>query len=602
MGKPAFLVVVCLAIACNIGSSTGRLQWRMKPSEIIALQGNLVMLNCFVDGRNTTSPGEHKFWWYRPDRNIIVSKNLLITAHDPGSDRYSLLLDKYRGVYSLVIRNVSQNDGGLYQCLLKQSRNGPQEYSETASLTVLTPPSQGYTPCTVYKASNIILSPSGNRALQCPDVANTFWSDSTHSAPPNETVYHSWTEDKHVLHAFFLQNKTSLLSESNGADTAYCAVNSSMLQTSPNRCRLIPRPTSTTAAIFPPLIDIPSGATLNFTCSHHDSAKAIDYSWDLPTDLNVGGIKFMKNGEIVVLENMQGDWGHMLNIVCRVTTEWGLKANATATVAFLHKKISTTTEDTTTTIMQTTTEVYGPVLPDETQKPRGVSAVSPPNPALKNISILIGPALGVIILFLLAVIFALCVTKHQTSSKQKIKLSPQIAPSMEHHKAVTLRSSNKPSTNRNSRASRRFSDSFTYRFSRDCEYENIEAYMAKKGQFLGGTSSFQDDSNPPLEANVRVKIEMPSTLSTSMPALNASRITPHSDMDNPSHIFNGQIYKPLANGNPYATQEQLGYPSYVHHEIKETEHYQQPVTHHAVIDKAKKAMKPPHPPPRKPSY
>ena len=609
------LTLLFIAVYC-FGISSAKVVWRMKPMEVIALRGNMVMLNCFVDGRNVTSPGDHKFWWYRTDRNMIISKNSQVMTGEPASGRYTVLLDKYRGVYSLVIRNVSESDGGLYQCHLKQSRNSPQEVSDNASLTVLMPPSHGYEPCKVFKESGIILSPAGNRALQCPKSTDSFWSIGNSNQPANESVYHSWKMNKQVLHAFFLQNKTTLLSESvssgNVQSTAYCAVNSSMLQQSPNRCHLIIRSKTASALVYPPLTDIQNGDSVNFTCSHRDVAVAIDYTWDLPPELSLAGIKFIKNGETIVLENVKGEWGKMINIVCHVTTEWGTKANATATIAFLHKTVTKPgVEITSTKEEASTAEVIGPHLPNESQNPKLVPSRSG-NPALKNISILIGPALGVIILFLLAVIFALCITKRKSASRHKVKLSHQLSSSLDPQKSVTLRSVGKPS-NRNSRASRRFSDSFTYRFSRDCEYENIEAYMAKKGQFLGGISSFQDENNTPMEANVRVKIEMPSSLSTSMPALNACKISSNfnghaiaEDQQqthyNPS-LSHG-VYKPLANGNPYATREQLGFPSLISQEIREAQHYHEPTTHHhhAVIDKPKKAMKPPNPPPRKPSY
>lgn len=620
------LLLLVLVYFCQRAS--GKLMWRMKPAEIIALRGNLVMLNCFVNGRNISNPGEHKFWWYRVDRNLVLSKNLMITAPDPDSDRYSVLLDKYRGVYSLVIRNVSEGDGGLYQCLLKQSRNGPQEASDNASLTVLTPPTHGYKPCTMFTQSNIILSPQGNRALRCPKSTDSFWRSVSSNVATNETVYHSWTASRHVLHAFFLQNKTTLLSESStmeNQDTVYCAVNSSMLQQFPNRCALIPRATSTKATITPPIIDVSNGDTVNFTCSHEDIAVAIDYTWDIPVELEVAGIQFVRNGRTIILKGIKGNWGEMLNIVCQVTTEWNVTANATATIAFLHKMITTPVVNAIAKGEKVETGEKGekpnviqaqPVSPDESLSPSKSS-----NPALKNISILIGPALGVIILFLLAVIFALCVTKRKTSSaKHQFRLTHQISPSMDPQKSVTMRSVGRPS-NRNSRSSRRFSDSFTYRFSRDCEYENIEAYMAKKGQFLGGTTSFQDENNQPMEANVRVKIEMPNSLSCSMPALNGCKISSNinSHAANDEHYqqqysnhqpqINHQPYKPLANGNPYATREQLGYPSLISQEFRDTQHYHVPTTTsttstmpHAVIDRSKKAMKPPSPPPRKPSY
>nr|XP_054767402.1 uncharacterized protein LOC129274655 [Lytechinus pictus] len=619
--KQVTALFVFLVLLCFCDSAYGKLMWRMKPGEIIALRGNLVMLNCFVNGRNVTNPGEHKFWWYRVDRNVVVSKNLMITAPDLDSDRYSVLLDKYRGVYSLVIRNVSEADGGLYQCLLRQSRNGPQDASDSASLTVLTPPTDGYKPCTMFTQSNIILSPQGNRALKCPKSTDSFWRSASSNVATNETVYHSWTANRQVLHAFFLQNKTTLLSESSttgsgNQDTVYCAVNSSMLQQFPNRCKLIPRATSTKATITPPITDVPNGSNVNFTCSHEDIAVAIDYTWDIPVELEVAGIQFMRNGRTIILKSIRGNWGEMLNIVCQVTTEWNVKANATATIAFLHKMITTPIVNAIAKgeIGKKPDVVLPPVVPDEAQRPSKSG-----NPALKNISILIGPALGVIILFLLAVIFALCMTKRKTSSKHQFRLNHQIAPSVEHHKAVTLRSNGKPS-NRNSRSSRRFSDSFTYRFSKDCEYENIEAYMAKKGQFLGGTTSFQDENNQPMEANVRVKIEMPNNLSTSMPALNACKISSNinhhaaanGDQYQQQHYSNHQQhinhhpYKPLANGNPYATREQLGFPSLISQELRDTQHYHVPTTTatlpHAVIDRSKKAMKPPNPPPRKPSY
>ena len=98
--------------------------------------------------------------------------------------------------------------------------------------------------------------------------------------------------------------------------------------------------------------------------------------------------------------------------------------------------------------------------------------------------------------------------------------------SQEARAAVSLTAINQ---NNSTASKRRFSDSVACRAS--CAYENIEAYAEKLGEFSRGTSSFQLNTIRPMEANFKVKIEMPNhqSLSASLPALNLHGISPITD-------------------------------------------------------------------------
>ena len=147
---------------------------------------------------------------------------------------------------------------------------------------------------------------------------------------------------------------------------------------------------------------------------------------------------------------------------------------------------------------------------------------------MKNIGFLIGPGIGVLLLFIGAVFLACCIIKWKTKSKNLRRGT--FHKTKDSHSAVALRTVTKNSNRNSSTMSRRFSDS--YRFDGNHgptgNYENFPAISAQQNSaFLRGVSSFQGQNggpNSPLEANVKVHIEMPN-LSASLPALNMYKVS-----------------------------------------------------------------------------
>ena len=519
----SFLCGLFALLVLHTVQTDALLSWKMEPKDIIALQGDTVMLNCIISGRNSTR-SEHKFWWYKPDRGQYISRNWALYVQEPHVSRFTVLLDKHLGVYSLVIRNVTEYDGGQYQCIFRQ--NDEQEsFSSLTTLTVLTPPPEGYPKCTTYPKSRLVLSPLETKTLHCP----------TPSAEPNSksnlTVYHVWTHQKDLVHAFFLQNKTTLLSQAkpkgtpeSKAPVAYCTLDDpAILGPHPDRCRLLVTPQKTSARILPGEITARLGESVNYTCHSEDIAMVTDSSWQFSKPIPSVGLSVNDNGQVLSLEKLSRVESSV-KITCMVRTEWGLTAEAMADLTTIASSAMNIVDNSTTVPSTGTSDNSSSVIDDESDSTKIAKIIPEEKNTMKNIGFLIGPGLGVLLLFIGAILLACCIIKWKTKGKKvrrgnfKTRDTP-----------VTLRTVTKNQNRNSSTMSRRFSDSYRYDGNHGVgNYENFQTISAHQNSaFLRGVSSFQGQNggpNSPLEANVKVHIEMPN-LSASLPALNMYKVS-----------------------------------------------------------------------------
>ena len=497
------------------------LSWKMEPQDVISLKGDTVMINCIVAGRNTTR-SDQKFWWYKPDRGQYISRNWALYLQEPESDRFGIMLDKHLGVYSLIIRNVSENDGGQYQCIFRQNDEA-EDFSGLTTLTVLTPPEEGYAKCTTYPRSNLLLSPRGDKALSCQ-------SPSTQDSQlrSNLTVYHIWALEKSHLNAFFLQNKTVLLSEAApkgtpNSPTLFCALDKpDILGPHPERCQLIKKPQKAQASVMPASATVNFGDNVNFTCHSEDVAVVTEYSWYFSKPVPSVGMAILDNGQVMSIEKLALFDG-TVQITCRVKTEWGLAATATADLSAVMLGNIVAGND---SIVDPKSNSSSNT--DDEEESMNIAHIIPKEKSsnmLTNVSYLIGPGLGVILLFIGAVFLACCIIRYKTKGDTKLRRGSFKNTTLQPHAEVSLRAVTRNNKNRQSRAvSRRYSDSDRYNGANNSPYSHYENFQSitahQNSTFSRGVTSFQgENSQSPLEANVKVHIEMPN-LSASLPALN----------------------------------------------------------------------------------
>ncbi|XP_038077032.1 uncharacterized protein LOC119744906 [Patiria miniata] len=495
--------------------------WRMEPPDVIALEGDTVMLTCIVGNRTSITRSDQKLFWYHSEHNQRISRNMNILVETEGS-QYTVHYDRILGIYTLVIANVDLFHGGTYQCIYRDPKTGAEHHSPNSMLTVLVPPDGGYELCRVYPKSKIILSPTGTRVLSCTSPFPLESSDQVLQIQQNQAVYHNWqAENAMTLHGFFLQNRTTLLSESgllngNPLSVKYCAVNSLVVSLFPESCHLVPIKEKMSAVIDPPRLVAKAGDDISLRCSHDTEATIVDYSWEFKSNFPFSGFHLRDKGQIISIKNI-GYTNGPVKILCHITTELGLQATAAANISVILDDLPTTPGEPMNHLIGNNEEDK---LVQTGNKP-DVKEADPDSSLLKNISLLVGPSLGVIFLFIFAIFLAYCLVKWKKKEKPESKPTHL---SQEAHAALSLTTVNQ--NNSKAFSKRHYSDSAACRVSHvGEEYENIEAYADKLAEFSRGTSSFQLNSVRPMEANIKFKIELPQSLSTSMPALNMHGIS-----------------------------------------------------------------------------
>ena len=513
-----------LILSWGVVTTVSQPTWTMEPPDIMALTGETVTLTCVVGNRTSPSRADQKLFWYQAEHAQRISRNMNVLVAGVDGSQFSVLFDRTLGTYTLVMTNVSQYHGGSYQCIYRDPISNVEYYSDLATLTVLVPPEGGYEQCKIYPQSKIILSPTRTRVLACEFPFPIEAEEGSLKLSKNKAVYHSWQEkNSMVLHGFFLQNRTTLLSESgvlsgNPVSVKFCAVNSLVVSSFPGFCRLVPIMKNVVAVIDPPSLVASAGEDISLRCGSNDDSIIVDHTWEFRGIFPYDEFSVHEKGSIITVKNV-GYTNGQVKIVCHITTELGLRATAIANI--------------TTNFDVYQTNKLGNMHEGRTEEPAKISyeptvkEIDPTDYMLKNISFLVGPGVGVLLLFVCAVFFACCFVKWRR--KDKTEGYPAHV-SQEAHAAVSLTAINQ----NNSTASklRRYSDSVACRVSTGSEsYENIEAYADKLGEFSRGTSSFQLNTIQPLEANFKLKIEMPhqQSLSTSLPALNMHAISPVTD-------------------------------------------------------------------------
>lgn len=471
-------LVLCLIAVCSIGLILAQDSLVVRPTESIAVQGENVTLTCHFERHNTSSSGDDRFWWLRPEHNFRFVRNEAVLLGSLQRERYSVQLNREAGTYSLIIRNVQLLDGGKFTCSHRRDRYGAAISSEVATLTVLAPPPGGYPLCPFFPKSNLILSPTKRVALTCPPLSfmNSRYDEERDQR--NGNIYFNWG----VLEGFILQNRTTLLSYSPGKvpqGGTFCMTDHQILGHFPDRCSLVQEADVTTVLIQPAGVHVRVGENMTFDCKVHGAIQGIQYEWGIPSNLPSERIQIIKEGSKVTLINIH-ETAKRLNpqsISCKVTLENGVLKQAVANVTVIdhhHENHRVRNDDDIRNIMTSPTEnsdLGHPVNSQEEDQPsQKFSKLSfrdfVTNP--EKMAIVIGPSLAVIVFFLCFYIML----KSAVNKKVTVMTPPRIIttpPSDSFNK--------KANTGRETPVhipafSRSYSDATSYRFSRNFDIHN----------------------------------------------------------------------------------------------------------------------------------
>ena len=147
-----FILSFCLLLGTSLGVGFGAEFFLDEPPDhIVAIQGDTILFRCGVG-----SHVDATLSW----KDIDTSKSLSKAAGiDPEQifqkstrERLRVIGDRQNGEYHLQIRNVVGEDGGRYACYYFDAETGTDRHSNIVTLTVMTPPAQGYPKCTTEPA------------------------------------------------------------------------------------------------------------------------------------------------------------------------------------------------------------------------------------------------------------------------------------------------------------------------------------------------------------------------------------------------------------------------------------------------------------------
>ncbi|XP_071951889.1 uncharacterized protein [Antedon mediterranea] len=515
-------VLIQLLIVTFVYESHGAVTWRVEPNDIIAFTGETVTMSCIASGTNS-SRSERQFQWYKLYDPRRLSKNHILLSSTP-TDRISVEIDKPRKRYSLMIRNVTEEDTGQFQCILKDG-NVPEIHSDVIVLNVIEPPIEGYTPCKHYNGSKMLLTPSGQATIRCESMLDDFKPNPS----ATRSAHSSWPDVDRTLSVLNLQNGTVLLKEteqSNKNSVQFCSTNIAALS-APESCTLLPDLPKLPVLISPSNKAIDYGDDLTFQCIMVQSWEIIEYRWYIEGALQPSSMFLANNSQSLSMKNIKGVIGEY-KVICQVTDRWHLSINATAIVTMKNAPTVTTIEPIrvakpSTSVASTTTFV----------SPSLIASKSPPNNVdesattmdMQHISILVGPMMACIILFVFSIVV---LWYHSKLKKERQNLKNQLKDQKSEditNQAIKLRG-------------RRYSDSVINRQSvlYETDYENVESVSRHRSLYIDQPSkNFMRGSHtmmPPVHANLKVKIEVPNltaALSQSDPNLHAFEVIQNQD-------------------------------------------------------------------------
>lgn len=124
------LVALMAASSWLVATSEAKIVWRVRPQEYqIAKEYDNVKLNCEFENSDPSDKSTNYFViWYKDgsSQNFISLNNQLANLN--ANDTYEIV-----GKYSLIVKNVTRNNSGIYTCQLFQSN----ELISSVNLTVL---------------------------------------------------------------------------------------------------------------------------------------------------------------------------------------------------------------------------------------------------------------------------------------------------------------------------------------------------------------------------------------------------------------------------------------------------------------------------------
>ncbi|XP_033099290.1 uncharacterized protein LOC117102939 [Anneissia japonica] len=504
-----FAIILCACFYLNHAEVT----WQMEPQDVIAFTGESVTINCIASGTNS-SRAEREFQWYKLYDQHRLSQNHILLSSAP-TDRMSVSIDKARKRYSLTIHNLTEADNGQFQCILKDG-NVPEIHSDVIMLTVIKPPTEGYTPCKHYNGSKMLLTPSELATIRCESMLDDYMA----SPSTTPSAHSSWPDGDRILSAYYLQNGTVLLEETmKSKNTAkFCSTNSRTLF-APESCTLLTHLPKLPVLVYPSHKVVNTGDDLTFQCVMVQSWEIVEYRWYIEGPLQPSSMFLTNNSRSLCMRNVKGEPGDY-KIKCQVTDRWSLSVNATAIIRMNGPPVTTTTASTllsSTSVTSTTaTHVSSSSIKSKSQ-PKDVLK-SPASLKIQHISILVGPMLACILLFIFVMIV---LWFHSKLKKERQSLKNEIS---RDHKAMNI---GKEAVQLRGR---RYSDSVINRQSvlYETDYENVDSAAKHRSLYfdqptkngMRGSHSMMQ----PVHANLNVKIEVPNlaaALSQSDPNIHA---------------------------------------------------------------------------------
>lgn len=547
---------MCLVIiACTLTVTSSQQSLLIEPKETIAVRGENITLTCHFATLNT-SQSDDRFWWLRPDHNFRFVRNEAVLLGSLQRERYSVRLDRDAGTYSLTIRKVQLLDGGKFMCSYRRDRAVDTFSSETATMTVLSPPPGGYPRCPYYTKSNLILSPSKRIALTCPKVDSWNVEPDTRQNQRSKNVYFSWG----VLEGFLLQNGTSLLSYSSRAPSGegtFCMTDHPILGRYPDRCSLVHDAESAVVLIQPAGVHIRVGENMTFACKVNSAIEGVRYEWIIPSNLPSERIQINQEGSRITVINVQ-ETEQKINpqsIGCTVTLEDGKQINALANVTViplhgrLHVQSDRNVENVDLLAKGEDRVIPGRPTGDEEapqKSPKNSFKEFVTNP--EKMAIVFGPSLAVIIFFVL--FYALL--RFAVNKKVTVVQPPRIVTTSPDAVRKQSNTSNPETAFQVPAFSRSYSDATSYRFSRNFDIHNSFQEGDIQTNMDCGERNVPNVHHSTPRADPRMNVSMPSLQykSNTLPSSKSKRSQdlpppPNSFIDLPHEVAKSSSYLEL---------------------------------------------------------
>lgn len=236
----------------------------------VAIQGDTVLFRCAVGPHVTATLA-----WKDIDTGTLLTKG---PGVDPEQrfekstrDRLTLIGDRANGEYHLQIQDVVGDDGGRYCCHYYDEATGTDYNSNVVTLTVMTPPDDGYPVCQT--------EPSFGRFNVGDNV--TLVCESRGGNPPAALT---WIRERDILDVKYTPgtatplNRVSLVLSEQDVDKKFVCLARNPATKQPLSCSVKPLRSAITARVAPSTMRADPGADAVFNCIS-EPIDGLVYTW-----------------------------------------------------------------------------------------------------------------------------------------------------------------------------------------------------------------------------------------------------------------------------------------------------------------------------------